>query len=113
MHGDVQVAGRSAARTWSALARDPQPRPISHALRHPHRDGPGLGGHAGAQAGRARLVDHLAGALTDPAGLAEPERTLVVADEPRTAAVGADVRRGSGLRADSAAGADRYRAGKL
>src|SRR5690349_1582100 len=113
MHSDVQVAGRSAARTRSTLARDPQPRAIPDALRHPHRDGPGLGGHAGAQAGRARLVDHLAGALAHPAGLAESERTLVMADEPRAATVGADMRRGSRLRADSAAGGTGTRAGQL
>src|SRR4029077_14271568 len=113
VHGDVQVTRRSAAGARCALARNPQPRAISHSLRHPHGDGPSLRSHAGAQARRAWLIDHLPGALAHSAGLAEAERALVVADEPRTATVGTDMRRSAGLRPDPTAGAAGSRARQL
>src|SRR6266536_2395966 len=96
VHGDEQVAGRAAANAGHALAPDAQSRTVTDAGGYPDVDRAGLRRDARAEAVRAWVVDDLARAAAVAARLAEPERTLVAADESRAAAGRADVRTGAG-----------------
>ena len=78
----IEVAGRPAARARACpCRRSASSRRPRTPGRHAHGDRAGLHGHAAAVALRARVVDDLPGAAAVPAGLAEPERALVAADE--------------------------------
>src|SRR6266516_2334864 len=101
---DEQVAGRAAASAGHALAPDAKPRTVTDAGGYPHVDRAGLRRDARAEAVGAGVVDDLARAAAVAARLAEPERTLVAADESRAAAGRADVRTGAGPGAAAVAG---------
>src|SRR5439155_1009560 len=78
-----------------ALAGQPDALPVLDARRDPDRDRPGLPGHPGAAALRARVVDQLAGAAALPARLAERERALVAGHQPAAQTRRAGVRLGA------------------
>src|SRR6266516_2477680 len=101
---DEQVAGRAAASAGHALAPDAKPRTVTDAGGYPHVDRAGLRRDARAEAVGAGVVDDLARAAAVAARLAEPERTLVAADESRAAAGRADVWTGAGPGAAAVAG---------
>src|SRR4051794_11710166 len=90
---DEQVAGRPAAAAGRALAGQPDALAVLHPGGDPHRDGAGLRGDAAAGAGRARVVDHLAGAAAVAARLGKRERPLAAAGDPGALAHRAGVRR--------------------
>src|SRR6266516_2625796 len=101
---DEQVAGRAAASAGHALAPDAKPRTVTDAGGYPDVDRAGLRRDARAEAVGAGVVDDLARAAAVAARLAEPERTLVAADESRAAAGRADVWTGAGPGAAAVAG---------
>ena len=112
MHGDVQVARRRTAQPGFALAGQPDALTVLDARRDPDVDGAGAGGHAGALALVARVLDDRAAAPALGARLGEAERTLVAVDHARAVAVRAHLRAGARTRAAAMAVGARRRAGQ-
>src|SRR3712207_2572748 len=101
---DLQVAGRATAPSGRALAGQPDALAVLDAGRDPHGDRAGLVRDAVAGAGRAGVVDDLAGAAAVAARLREGERPLAAAGHAGALAHRAGVRAGAGLRAATGAG---------
>src|SRR3954451_19372368 len=91
----VQIARRTAAQAGLALARELDAR----ALAHPRGDvdpvALDLAQAAFTGAGRARLLDHGAGAVTARARARDREDALPLGLDPATVAEWADLRRGA------------------
>src|SRR6185437_15179526 len=77
---DVEVAGRPAARARVALAGEPDAGAVLDAGRNVDRQRAVALHPAGAGAGRARIVDHLAAAVAGRTGALEREEALGLAD---------------------------------
>ena len=105
----VQVARLGAAQTGLALAGQPDPAALADPGRDvgPHPPDRALG--TGALAGRARVVDHRAGAMAVGAGLRHREDALALSLDAAALADRADARRGAGLGARAVAGRTRLR----
>ena len=100
----VEVAGRRAAGAVLALAGDPDPAAVVDAGRDPHPVALALHRQPGAAAGRARVLDHLAGAAALRARLADREEALALGVDPAPVAARAGDRHRPRLRAGAAAG---------
>ena len=99
----VEIAGRPAARAGLALAGEPDARAVLDAGRDVDLERL-LATHATlAGAAAARLVDHLAGAVTGMAGALDGEEALLGAQPPAALAGRALLRLGAGLRAAAVA----------
>src|SRR3954452_7660966 len=83
MNRHIQVARWRSAQTGLALPGQPDPLAILHARRNPHVDGAGAGGHSGALALRARVLDDRTAAPAFGARFGEPESALIAADHTR------------------------------
>src|SRR5260370_34372399 len=83
---NIEIAGRPAPHPGLALAREPDAGAVLDAGRDVHRQRALARDPAGARAGRARTVDHLAATLAGRAGPLQGEETLGVAYASRTRA---------------------------
>ena len=92
---DVQVSGLTAARGRLALALDLDAGAVADARRDPHLIGLGRAHAARAVAGRARVLDHGAGAAAALARLVDREEALALGRDAAALAHGADRRRGA------------------
>src|SRR5215472_15235317 len=99
MHRHVEVARRRTAQPGLALAGQPDPLAILDTGRDPHIDGAGAGGHAGAFALVARVLDDRAAAPAIGAGFGEAERALVAVDHSGAVAARTHLRAGARTRA--------------
>jgi hypothetical protein len=102
--GDEQVARRTTVAPRTAPALEPDALAVAHTRRQPHLDLARPALDAGAVAGGARVVDHVALARTVGARLREAEEALVVVDDPPAVALRAHVRGRARLGAASVAG---------
>ena len=102
--GHVEVAGRAAARAGLALAGEPDPRPVLDPGRDVDLVALGLLGQAGAAAGRAGVLDDLAGAAALRAGLADREEALALGVDAAAFAARAGDRAGARFGAAAVAG---------
>src|SRR5262245_51956945 len=94
---DVEIAGRPAAHPSFALAGKPDARAVLDARRNVDRQRPFARGAAGAAAGRAGILDHLAAALADRTGpLEREEAALGVTDAAVAVAMLASLGLGAG-----------------
>ena len=101
---NVEVARRTAAHAGLALAGEPDAGTVLDAGRNVDRQRALARDAAGARAGRARIVDHLAAALTGRAGALQREEALRVTDAAGAVAMRAGLRLGAGLGAGAGAG---------
>ena len=101
---DVEVAGRAAARAGLALAGEPDPGAVLDPGGDVDLVALGLLGQAGAAAGRAGVLDDLAGAAALRAGLADREEALALGVDAAAFAARAGDRAGPGLGAAAVAG---------
>src|ERR1043166_7469844 len=77
---NVEVAGRTAARAGFAFTREPDARAILDPCRDVHRERALARDAAGARAGRTRILDHLAPAVTRRTRALHGEEALGMAD---------------------------------
>src|SRR5436190_1824387 len=103
----VEIAGLGAAVAGLALAAQADPRAVLDAGRNLDRVALGAPLAAGAAAVRARILDHGAVPAAARAGLGEGEQALALGDDAAAVTLGAQRRRGPGLRARAAAFAAR------
>src|SRR5258708_6009904 len=107
---NIEVARRAAAYAGLAFAGQPDARAFFDTGRDVDRERALTRDAAGAAAARARILDHLAAALTDRAGsLQREEATLGVADAAVAVAVLTDLPLGAGLGARAPAGLPPHR----
>ena len=102
--GHVEVAGRAAARAGLALAGEADPGAVLDPGRDVDLVALGLLGQAGAAAGRAGVLDDLAGAAALRAGLADREEALALGVDAAAFAARAGDRAGARLGAAAVAG---------
>src|ERR1700730_10418000 len=95
MHGDIQVARRSAAQSGFALTGQPDPLPVFHARGYPDVDGSGAGGDTGSLAFLAGMLDDRPAAAALGARLGEAESALITVDYARAVTRRADLRAGA------------------
>ena len=102
--GHVEVARRAAARARLALAGEPDPGAVLDPGRDVDLVALGLLGQAGAAAGRAGVLDDLAGAAALRAGLADREEALALGVDAAAFAARAGGRRRARFGAAAVAG---------
>src|ERR1700739_5182803 len=103
MNRHIQVTRRCTAQPGLALSGRPDPLSVLDTGRDPHVDGAGAGGHAGALALVAGVLDDRAAAPAVGAWFGETERALVAADHTGAVARRTHLRAGTRLRPTSAA----------
>src|SRR5262245_13323984 len=109
---NVEVAARTAAQAGLALAREADTRAVFDARRDVDRQGALTRDAAGAGAGGARVVDHLAAAVTRRTSAFEGEEALGVTDFSLAVAGRAGLRLAAGLGARARAGLADHRSGE-
>src|SRR6185295_3923875 len=100
----VEVARRAAQRAILALAGDADAAAVTDSRRNLHPVALELHREAGARAGLARALDHLAAAAAARTRLADREEALALGVDTPATASGADDRRGAGLSPAAVAG---------